>query len=298
MKKLTKLIEDNFKDYFLITMGTFFVVVALYFFLDPQNIAAGGVYGLGMIVRHCFDGITLLKDIPLGAITLVMNIVLLIIGLLVVGAGFSAKTIFSIAVYSGFTIIFELIQPHPQALAPKDPLLILFIGILIQGLGMAIVFNANASTGGTDIIAKIINKFTHLDIGKALLLTDLIVTVMFGLVLKSAEAGLYSSFSVVLNGLLIDKAIESLNAHKEIRIISSKNLIIKDYIINTLDRGATFYYGEGAYSSNKVEILSTIVTRKEFIKLKYFIKDTDQDAFIKVYDVYETFGEGFASITE
>jgi uncharacterized membrane-anchored protein YitT (DUF2179 family) len=189
-----------------------------------------------------------------------------------------------------------VIYPVTHSLT-NDVLLELIWGILVQGVGMAIIFNQNASTGGTDIIAKILNKFFHIDIGKSLLITDFTVTLLAGISF-GIQKGMYSLLSVIINGLLIDNAIEGFNSHKEVIIISSEKDKIKTFIIDELERGATLYLGKGCYTSNNVEILSTIVSKKEFIRLKTYIKEIDSKAFIKVYDVYETFGEGFKSITE
>lgn len=283
MKKLIK-------DYIIITIGSVLVASGLYFFLMPNDIAAGGVNGFAMVINRY------LPFLSVGLLMIIMNIILFIVAFILIGPNFGAKTIYASLALSGIIIIFEKTVPMTSTLT-NDILLELVLGIMIQGVGMAIIFNENASTGGTDIIAKILNKYFHLDIGKALLLTDFTVTLLAGISF-GIQKGMYSLLSVILNGLLIDKAIEDFNAHKEVIIISSKNSVIKEYIINELERGATLYYGEGAFSNNRVEILSTIVSRKEYIKLKLFIKETDKDAFIKVYDVYATFGEGFANIME
>ena len=283
-------LKKQINDYIVISLGSFLVSAGLYFFIMPHNIAAGGVNGVALVINHY------IPYLNIGTLMLIMNIFLFILGFIVIGAGFGAKTIYSSLALSGIILILEKLYPISEPLT-NDIMLELIIGIIIQGIGMAIIFNKNASTGGTDIIAKIIYKFTHLEIGKALLLTDLVVTLLAALTF-GFQKGLYSLLAVVMNGLLIDRAIETFNAHKEIVIISSQKEKIKDFIINDLERGATYYYAKGAFTRKEVEVLSTIVTKREFIRLKSYIREIDPKSFIKVYDVFETLGEGFKNIHE
>lgn len=282
--------KKKFTDYIIITIGTLLVSCALYFFLMPNDIAAGGVNGLAMVINYY------LPFFDVGLLMAIMNVILFIVAFILIGPAFGFKTIYASFALSGSIWVFEKVVPNFNSIT-GDIMLELLIGIFMQAAGMAVIFNTNASTGGTDILAKIINKFVNIDIGKSLLMTDFIVTFLAGLTF-GGKAGLYSLVAVTINGLVVDKAIEGLNAHKEVTIISSQKDLIKEFIINEIDRGATFYYGKGAYSSSEVEVLSTIVTKREFIRLKNYIKTVDHKAFIKVNDVYETVGEGFKNILE
>ena len=160
---------------------------------------------------------------------------------------------------------------------------------------MAIVFNNNASTGGTDILAKILNKFSHIDIGKALLIIDLFITLMaaitFGL-----DLGFYSMLSVIGLGITIDRIIDGFNTKKEILIMSPKVNEISNFILKELTRGCTYLKGVGAYTKKDINVIYTVLERKEFIKLKLFIKEIDPNAFISVREAYEVMGEGFMKI--
>ncbi|MCX7904837.1 MAG: YitT family protein, partial [Caloramator sp.] len=164
----------------------------------------------------------------------------------------------------------------------------------ISGVGMGIVFNQNASTGGTDIIAKILNKFFHINIGKALLISDLVVT-LGALVTFGAEKGLYALLGVILNGAVIDEVIQGINTVKEVKIISTKNEEIKNFILDELGRGVTIYYARGGFTNEEKEMLVVLLSRREFIRLREFIKEIDERAFITVSNVHEVFGEGFKS---
>jgi uncharacterized membrane-anchored protein YitT (DUF2179 family) len=283
-------LSKTIREFLVITFGVMLVACALYFFLMPDEIAAGGVNGLAMVINHYFP------IIPVGSLMLIMNIILFVVGFIVIGAGFGVKTIYASFALSGSIWVLELIHPNNVPMT-DDILLNLILGILLQGVGMGIVFNANASTGGTDILAKILNKYTHVDIGKSLLMIDVIVTLLAGAAFGLSQ-GLYSLLSVIINGLVIDSAIEGLTAHREVMIVSDKKNDIRNFIINELNRGATFYYGKGAYRGKDIEILDTVVDKKQFIKLKNYIKQTDPKAFIKVQNVYETLGDGFKNILE
>lgn len=281
-------VKKAIKEYILITLGIFLVAVGIYYFLVPSNLAAGGVSGLAIVINQFFP------SIPVGLLMLGMNIILFIIAFIVIGSNFGAKTIYSSLGLSGMIWVLEKLYPISQPIV-DDLLLQLLFGILISGIGMGIVFNQNASTGGTDIIAKIINKFFHIDIGKSLLLSDFLITLAAGLTF-GPKIGMYALLGVVINGFVIDNVIQGLNVCKQVTIISSKSEEIKKYIIEELGRGVTIYDGRGAFTGEKKEVLMTIISRKEFIKLREYIKELDKRAFISVSNVHEVLGEGFTEL--
>lgn len=278
------------KEYFLITLGIFLVAVGIYYFLVPSNLAAGGVSGLAIVINKFFP------SIPVGLLMLGMNIILFIIAFIVIGRNFGAKTIYSSLGLSAMIWILEKVYPISQPIV-DDLLLQLLFGILISGIGMGIVFNQNASTGGTDIVAKIINKFFHIDIGKSLLLSDFLITLAAGLTF-GPKIGMYALLGVVINGLVIDNVIQGLNVCKQVTIISEKSEEIKKFIIEKLGRGVTIYDGRGAYTGEKKEVLMTIISRREFIRLREYIKELDKRAFISVSNVHEVLGEGFTELED
>lgn len=274
------------KQYLLLNIGLFLVAAGIYYFLVPNDLAAGGVSGLAMVINHYFTAL------PIGALMLFMNFILFIFAFFLIGHQFAIKTVYSSFMLSGMIIVLEKFFPISKPIT-DDILIQLIFGILISGIGMAIVFNANSSTGGTDIIAKIINKYFHFPIGKSILMTDFIVT-LSAAVTFGPRIGMYSLLGVIINGLVIDNVIEGLNISKQVLIISTEVDAIQAYIINTLERGATIYLAKGAYTDNPKEVIMTILSQKEFIKLRNFIKDIDKRAFITVSNVHEALGEGFS----
>ena len=174
-----------------------------------------------------------------------------------------------------------------------DLLINLIYGILIQGVGMAIIFNKNTSTGGTDIIAKIINKFFHLDIGKSLFLADSIIVISATLVF-GIELGLYALLGILINSAIIDKVIAGFNTRIKVAIISDMEPEISKFITKELERGVTLLYGVGGFSNSEKRIINTVVSRKEYLIIKNKVKEIDPRAFIWVSFVNEVLGEGFS----
>lgn len=273
------------REYIFITIGFILVALSLELFLVPNKIAAGGVSGIAIIINSIFP------ILDVGALMLIMNVILFIIAFIVIGNKFGGKSIYASLGLSGAIWIMDKFQLSNYVLT-KDLILASIFGTLLGGVGMAMVFNQNASTGGTDILAKILNKFFHLDIGKALLSVDFIVTI-FAAAIFGADVGMYALLCVILNGYVIDNVIEGLNNCKEIMVISKKKDLISKFIIEELDRGCTIFHGTGGYSSQQTNILYTVLNRKQFIKLKKFIKEVDERAFITVSEAHEVLGEGF-----
>jgi len=278
------------KEYILITVGLALVAAGFYFFLVPNDLAVGGVSGLAMIINWYIPGLSI------GAVMLVLNVILFIIGFIFIGSSFGVKTIYSSLGLSGMIWVLEKACPMSGSIT-NDIFLELIFGILIGAVGMGMVFNQNASTGGTDIIAKILNKYFHLDIGKALLIADFFVTMLAGIAF-GPKIGMYALLGVIINGFTIDAVIAGMNICKKIEVVSSKGEEIKKFIIEELDRGATLYTAKGAYTNEEKEIITTVLDKKQFIKLKIYIKQIDKKAFIITYNVHEILGEGFKDINE
>ncbi|NBI05527.1 YitT family protein [Senegalia massiliensis] len=275
----------NIKKFILINTGILIMAIGLYFFLIPANLAVGGVTGLAMVINKVFP------IIPIGIVMTLANIILFTLGFLIIGKEFGGYTIYSSFLLSGAIYILEIIIPINGAII-DDLLINLIYGIIIQGIGMGIIFYQNSSTGGTDVVAKIINKFLHLDIGKALLLADFVITIFAGLTF-GPKLGLYALLGVIANAYVIDNVIAGFNKKMNIMIISNKNKEINKYIIENIKRGTTLYSADGGYSRRNKIIINTVVNRKEYIKIKGYVKDIDPDAFITVGFVHEVLGEGF-----
>ena len=280
--------RESIKEFALITMGIFLVAVSVVYFFEPNNIAAGGITGLAIVINHY------IPFISIGPLVLMMDAILFIVALIVLGAKFGAKTI-----YSSFLLSTSmwLMQTFIPINITNDLILATIFGTLISAVGMAIVFNANASTGGTDIIAKILNKFFHFEIGKSLLIVDFLVTLL-GAVTFGINIGLYGLLAVIINGVVIDNIIAGFKTKSEITIISEKNKEISKFILDDLERGCTFIKGIGGFTRKDTSILYTVLDRNEFIKLKNKIKEIDKNAFITVGEVHEVMGEGFMGIDE
>ena len=280
--------KKNIKEFALITIGILLVAISVVYFFEPNNIAAGGITGLAIVINHY------IPFISIGPLVLMMDAVLFVIALIVLGAKFGAKTIYSSVLLS---VSMWLMQTFIPINITNDLMLATIFGTLISAGGMAIVFNANASTGGTDIIAKILNKFFHIEIGKSLLMVDFLVTLL-GAITFGINMGLYGLLSVIINGVVIDNIIAGFKTKSEITIISDKNKDISKFILNDLERGCTFIKGVGGFTGKDTALLYTVLDRSEFIKLKNKIREIDKNAFITVGVVHEVMGEGFMGIDE
>lgn len=275
------------KEFISILFGIILVAVSIEYFLAPNNIAGGGVTGLAIIIN------AVIPKISISIITLIINGLLFAAAFLILGGDFGKK---SVVTTVGLSIVMWIIEKYLNPVAITNDLMIATIfGTIISALGMAIVFYNNSSTGGTDILAKILNEFFHINIGTSLLIIDFVIT-LFAVMVFGVDSGLYALLSVIILGITIDKFIDGFNVNKELIIMSSKYKNISDYIINDLNRGCTYLQGEGVYSGQKIKIIYSIVGRNEFIKLKKFIKNEDPKAFISVRESYEILGEGFTSI--
>ena len=279
--------KENLKEYILILTGVFLVALAMEYFFIPNNITAGGLTGLAIVINYYIPAIST------GPLVFMMDLFLFVIGFIFLGKNFGVKTIVSSFSLAGMMTIIENFF-NPQALT-NDLMLATIFGTLITAIGMAIVFNANASTGGTDTIAKILNKFFHINIGKSLLAVDFIVTLL-GAITFGINIGLYGLLSVIINGIAIDKFIEGFHACKEVTIISTKSNEIGKFIMDDLERGCTYLKGVGAFTGQDTCVLYAVLGRNEFIKLKQYISKVDPKAFITVGEVREVMGEGFKNI--
>ncbi|HCW54462.1 MAG TPA: hypothetical protein DG753_12150 [Clostridium sp.] len=277
------------KEYGIITFGIILVAISVEYFFSPNNLAAGGVTGAAIVIN------ALVPQLSVGILTFILNAVLFVVAFMFIDGNFGVKTIFASL---GLSVVLWIIEEflNPVAITTDLTMATVF-GTLISAIGMAIVFNENASTGGTDILAKILNKFFHLDIGKSLLIVDFLITFASALVF-GIDAGLYAMASVILLGITVDRFIDGFNSCKNVFIISKKNHEISEFIMNELDRGCTFLNSVGAYSKSENNILYAVVSRKQFIQLKKYIKEIDHQAFISVGEAHEVLGEGFKDIKQ
>ncbi|MEA3423469.1 MAG: YitT family protein [Bacillota bacterium] len=277
--------RKKINEYIWITVGVLILSFGLLWFLFPSNLAVGGLTGFVMVINHYFP------MVPRGILLLVFNVFLLIIGFVFIGKEFGAKTIYSSFTLSAVITIVEKFLPVTKPIV-DDVFLNLFFGILIGGIGIGIVFYQNASTGGTDIIARIINKYYSVDMGKSLLLADFIV-VLGAIFAFGVELGLYAMLGIILNSIVIDNLIEGFNSKHLITIVTNHTDEIKDFIINDVNRGLTVYEAKGGYTERNIKVLNAVMSKRDFIKLKKHIAVIDPNAFFTVSMVREVFGHGF-----
>lgn len=275
----------NFKRFILINVGLIIMTCGLHFFLIPSNLAVGGSTGLAMVIN------SLVPSIPVGLTLGIINTILFIIAFIFLGKEFGGYTIYTSLVMSGILSVLEIFFPMYKPYT-DDLFINLAFGILISGMGMGIIFNGNASTGGTDIIARLINKYTHIDIGKSLLISDFLITLFAGLVF-GPRLGMYAVLGIIINSTIIDKMIEGFSRKISMFIISNEFEAINKYIIQEINRGTTIYHATGGFSNVEKRIINTIVSRGEYIKIRDFIRDIDDKAFVSISHVSEVEGEGF-----
>lgn len=271
------------REYALTTLGIVLTAIALEYFFFPNDIAAGGVSGIALVINR-------VTGWNISIMVFILNIILFILAFLVLGKGFGGKSIYATIMLS---VVMELIEKvfNPGMLT-DNMFLASFFGSALLAMGSAIVFHQGASTGGTSILAAIISKFTSLGVGTALLLNDSIICLLainvFGI-----DKGLFGFFSLILIGLLIDKFIDGFNTCKQVFIITSKSEMVVNFINKDINRGCTVLNGKGGYTDSEVKIVYTVLSSNQFITLKSFIKENNPEAFITVNDSKEVLGLGF-----
>lgn len=279
--------KSKLKNFSLLTISTLIMAVGIYFFKFANNFTFGGITGIAVLVA---------KFLPISAsdFSFVVNILLLIIGWIVLGKRFAEKTAYSTILLSVSLSLLERIYPMSHPLT-NEPLLELIFAILLPALGSAILFNIGASSGGTDVIAMILKKYTSVDIGKGLMISDLIFT-LAGFLVFNVKTGLYSLFGLIMRSALIDNFIESFNRSKYFHVVTSNATCICDFIQNDLQRGATIVNATGAFTGDDKYIILTVLSPSQAVKLRNFIKEHDPKAFLLVSNTSEIIGKGFHSV--
>ena len=279
--------KSKLKNFSLLTISTLIMAIGIYFFKFANNFTFGGITGIAVLVA---------KFLPMSSsdFSFVVNILLLIIGWIVLGKSFAAKTAYSTILLSVSLSLLERIYPMSHPLT-NEPLLELIFAILLPALGSAILFNIGASSGGTDVIAMILKKYTNVDIGKGLMISDLIFT-LAGFLVFNVKTGLYSLFGLIMRSALIDNFIESFNRSKYFHVVTSNATCICDFIQNDLQRGATIVNATGAFTGDDKYIILTVLSPSQAVKLRNFIKEHDPKAFLLVSNTSEIIGKGFHSV--
>lgn len=281
--------KEKLKTFGIVNLGVLILSVGVYFFKFPNHFTTGGVTGIAIICNHFFPAVSQATFMSY------INAALLVVGFLVIGRDFGLLTVYSSLMFSFETWLFERIYPM-SAPFTDQPLLELCFAMFLPAVGSALLFNCNASSGGTDVIAMILKKYTSIgDIGKALLLSDSLIALsscfFFGM-----RTGLFSLLGLFLKAFVVDSVIESINLCKFFSIVTSKPEEICDYIIHDLNHSSTVIDAQGAYSHQGKKVVLTAVRRGEAVKLRQKSKQIDPQSFLFITNTSEIIGKGFRSV--
>ena len=270
--------SELIRECFIITFATLIVSAAVFFFLLPSQVSVGSISGLAMILGNVIP-------LHMSVITFILNGILLIAGFLLIGKDFGAKTVYTSLLLPLFLRVFEIYFPDFSSIN-GDPFLDMVCYIFTVSIGLAILFRENASSGGLDIIAKLLKKYLHMDMGKAMALPGMCVA-LSSILFYDKKLVVLSLLGTYLNGIVLDHFIFGLNLKKRVCIISEKEAEIRDFILNRLHSGATLYEGRGAYNDQPRTEIITIVDKNEYSLLMSYLLKTDPSAFVTVYTVSE-----------
>ena len=268
--------KDIAKEMVILTVAVAIIAAAVYFFLVPSHTSVSSISGLGIVLSN-------FVPLPLSAITMLLNVVLLIIGFFTCGREFGVKTVYTSVMLPLFLGFFELVFPDFGSMTDSQELDVLCY-ILVVSIGLSILFNRNASSGGLDIVAKIMNKYLHIELGKAMSLSGMCVALSAALAYDKKTVVL-SILGTYFNGIILDHFIFDNNKKRRVCIITRKEEELRRFIVEDLRSGATIYEATGAYNFDKHNEIITIVDKGEYQKLMNFINKEDPKAFITVYNV-------------
>lgn len=268
--------QEIAKETITLTVAVAIIAAAVYFFLVPSHASVSSISGLGIVLSN-------FVPLPLSAITMILNVVLLVIGFITCGREFGVKTVYTSVMLPLFLGLFEIWFPNFGSMTDSQELDVLCY-ILVVSIGLSILFNRNASSGGLDIVAKIMNKYLHIELGKAMSLSGMCVALSAALVYDKKTVVL-SILGTYFNGIILDHFIFDNNKKRRVCIITEKEEKLRQFIIRDLHSGATIYEAIGAYNFEKHNEIITIVDKSEYQKLMNFINREDPKAFITVYNV-------------
>jgi uncharacterized membrane-anchored protein YitT (DUF2179 family) len=279
-----------FISYSLITIGAFILATSFVLFITPYKIVPGGVYGISIVLHY-------LLGTPVGLVALCFDIPLTIIGIKFLGPRFGMKTVAGFSLTALFTDTLTFFWGY-EPLVNGDALLSSIFGGVLAGLGLGLIFKAKATSGGSDIVAMILAKYTRLPLGMLMIYVDSVIVLIGLVVFQDWKIPLYSWIVIFITGKVIDVVLEGVSHDKSLFIISDKHEEIRDKILTNLDRGGTFIDGKGMYNMAEKRIIFTVVSRRELGLLQEYIHEIDPKAFLTVTDATEILGEGFKSLKE
>lgn len=270
------------KEYSIVTLGTLIVATGVFFFMLPSNVVAGSLTGLVMVLTNFIP-------LKISVLTFILNAFLLVIGFIFIGKEFGGKTVYASVLLPIFLGIFEFAFPNNQSLT-NDVLLDTICYLLVVSVGIALLFRVNASSGGLDIVAKILNKYAHIELGKAMSIAGM-VTAFSSILVYDKKTLVMSILATYVNGIILDNFIDGYNRRKRVCILSSNYEQIQDFITNELKRGVTLYQAIGGYKKEEKTEIVTILTRSEYGALLNYLHSVDKSAFVTVSTVNEVVGE-------
>lgn len=279
-----------FKSYILIVFGTFIMATGYVFFISPNKIVPGGIYGISIMLHH-------LLGFPVGLTALAFNVPLTIIGTRILGPRFGAKTVVAFVLTSVFVDLLSYYQGD-KPLVEGETLVSCIFGGLLVGIGVALTFKAKATSGGTDVVAMILGKVTRLPLGQLMMMVDSVIVLLSYLAFGDWKIPLFSWITIFVMGRVVDTVMHGFSYDKTLFIISDKHEDIRLRIIEDLRRGGTFFHGEGMYNHSRKQIIFTVVNPRELYMLEEYIHRVDPEAFVAVLDAYEILGKGFKSLSE
>lgn len=280
--------KEKLWDFLLLNAGTILVAVGVYFFKFPNHFNTGGVTGLAVILN------AIVPAVSASTFASVINLAFLVLGFVALDKGFGVRTVYCTVLFSAMLSGLEWLFPMAAPLT-NQKMLELFFAVILPSLGAAILFNMQSSTGGTDILAMILKRFSNMDIGMALLYVDVLIAAST-LYFVGTEAGLYSVLGLVLKSVVVDSVIESLNRRKSFLAVTSCPQEVCGFITQSLNRSATYWQAEGAYSHEPKWVVLTALSRSQAVALRLYLKTADPHAFILVTNSSEIFGKGFMRV--
>lgn len=273
-----KKVLNTTKDFLIITFGAVLAAAAIYFFMLPSHVAVGSASALAMVLGNFIP-------LSVSVITLIINVFLLILGFILIGPEFGAKTVYTAIMVPVAMGVFEIVFPNFQSLT-QDPLIDVLCYILVVGMAMAILFSRNASSGGLDIVAKIMNKYLKMDLGRACSIAGIVVA-LTSVFCYDTKTVVLSVLGTYFGGIIVDHFIFGLNIKRRVCVISPKIDEITEFVLHQLHSGATLNEITGAYDKTPKKEIITIVDKHEYRKLMDFVRKTDPKAFVTVYSVTE-----------
>lgn len=297
MSFITSRLQDKlfskkwFISYSYLVIGTFILALGYSFFMTPYKIIPGGIYGISIVLHHKFG-------FPVGMAALFFNLPLTLIGLKMLGPKFGVKTFVCFLLTALFTDGVVLLWGHDPLQLQDEVLLASIFGGVIMGVGVGLIFRSRASSGGSDVIASILSKYTKIPLGTQLMIVDSVIVLIGFAVFQDWKIPLYSWLTIFIMGKVIDVVLHGFTDDKTVFIISSKSEEIRMAIIHDLKRGGTIFNGKGMFTKEEKEVLYTVVNRREVSDLVHYIFAIDPEAFISIQDAHEIIGKGFKSIAE